>query len=79
MRIPSALAHLIVLVVVSSCASLPEEPLPAANYDPQLDSGLQSGKTKYKIIIDSLIARGGHRGSGTSIHWMSSGPRRAVF
>jgi hypothetical protein len=58
MRIPSALAHLIVLVVASSCASLPEEPLPAANYDPQLDSGLQSGKTKYKIIIDSFDRAG---------------------
>jgi hypothetical protein len=43
---------------MTSCASAPPPPVQQDAFDPELDSGLQSGKTKYQIIVDSFDRAG---------------------
>jgi hypothetical protein len=57
MRIASVSSGILILACLVSCATSPP-PAQQAPFDPELDSGLQSGKTKYQIIVDSFDRAG---------------------
>ena len=58
MRTASTWFSMFVLACIISCASAPPPPAQQPAFDPQLDSGLQNGKTKYQIVVDSFDRAG---------------------
>jgi hypothetical protein len=58
MRISSPWVSIFFLASIISCASTPPPPSQQPAFDPELDSGMQSGKTKYQIIVDSFDRAG---------------------